>query len=263
VPIDAPLPEPKGPREIQVKITHAALTHVDLLYAQGLHQNNRRHVVPPFILGTEFSGVVSSSPPSSSFKPGTRVFGSSLGSFAEHICANEGSVRKVPNNWTNAEACAVGASGVVSWASLVPTAKLKKGETVLILGASGGLGIIAVQVAKAIRARVIAVVGDEEKAKLVRDHGADEAVRYDIEGWEDKVKGMTEGGEGVDVVYDAIGAVQSGIKCLKYRGRVVIVGFAGRGGNMEEVKVNRILLKSATVVGYVRFVVVANCNSLR
>jgi len=249
-PVDAPVPTPNGPRELQIKITHAALTHVDLLYAQGLHQNNRRHVVPPFILGTEFAGIVTSSPPSSSLKPGTRVFGSALGSFAEFICANEGSVRKVPDNWTNAEACAVGASGVVSWASLVPTAKLQKGESVLILGASGGLGIIAVQVAKAIGAKVIAVVGDEEKAKLVRAYGADEAVRYDNPGWEDTVKGFTEGGEGVDAVYDAVGAVQSGIKCLKYRGRVVIVGFAGRGGNIEEIKVNRILLKSATVMGY-------------
>lgn len=116
-------------------------------------------------------------------------------------------MRRVPDNWSNAEACAVGASGVVSWASLVATAKLQKGETVLILGASGGLGIMAVQIAKALGAKVIAVVRDKQKAKLVRVYGADEAVRYNIAGWEDKVKELTEGGEGVDVVYDAVGAV--------------------------------------------------------
>lgn len=224
---------------------------MDLLYAQGLHQNNRRHIKPPFILGTEFAGVVTKSPPSSSFTPGTRVFGASLGSYADKICVGEGSISKIPEGWSNAGACAVGASGPVSFASLVSVGKVKQGETVLVLGATGGLGVVAVQIAKAYGAKVIAVVGSREKADLVRSIGADEVVSYRERNWEEKVISASPKREGVDLVYDAVGEVQSSLKCLKYGGRVVIVGFAGRDGNVEEVKMNRILLKAATVVGYV------------
>ncbi|KAF2735166.1 zeta-crystallin [Polyplosphaeria fusca] len=249
-PRDVEIPQRKGEKDLVVKITHAALTHVDMLYAQGLHQNNRRHVKPPFILGTEFAGVITSCSPSSSFQPGTKVFGGSLGSFADYVRADESSVRRVPDQWTNAEACAVGASGAVSWGSLVFVAGLKRGETALILGASGGLGVMAVQIAKAVGAKAIAIVGDEEKAKMIQEAGADDVVNYREDKWEEKVKALTHDGEGVDVVYDAIGAVESGIKCLRYRGRLVIVGFAARDGNIEKVLANRILLKSITVHGY-------------
>jgi NADPH:quinone reductase-like Zn-dependent oxidoreductase len=235
---------------IAIKITHAAVTHVDLLYAQGLHQNNRRHVKPPFILGTEFAGIVTSSAPSSSLKPGTRVFGGGLGSYAEAIWVPESAVRRVPEQWSLAEACAVGASGAVSYGALVSVAQVKRDETVLVLGASGGLGVMAIQIAKALGAKVIAVVGSQEKAEVVRKIGADGVVDYHDDKWEDKVKALTKDGEGVDVVYDGIGAVESGVKCLKYRGRLVIVGFAARGGNIENVRANRILLKSVMVHGY-------------
>ena len=121
----------------------------------------------------------------------------------------------------------------------------------LVLGASGGLGVMAVQIAKAVGARVIAVVGDEEKAGMVRKLGADAVVSYRDEKWEDGVKELTEGCEGADVVYDSIGAVESGIRCLKYRGRLIVVGFAARNGDVENVRANRILLKSVAVLGYV------------
>lgn len=110
---------------------------------------------------------------------------------------------------------------------------------------------MAVQIAKAVGARVIAVVAGEEKAKMIRDIGADGVVDYNEPNWEDKIKAMTEDGEGVHVVYDSIGAVTSGIKCLRYRGRLVIVGFAARGGKMEAVQANRILLKGISVIGHV------------
>jgi NADPH:quinone reductase-like Zn-dependent oxidoreductase len=249
-PKDVPDPKSSSNDTLTIKITHAAVTHVDLLYAQGLHQNNRRHVKPPFILGNEFSGIVTSSPPSSLLKPGARVFGGGLGSYAESICVTESAVRRFPEQWSLAEACAVGASGAVSYGALVSVAQTKSGETVLVLGASGGLGVMAIQVAKALGAKVIAVVGNEEKAEVVRRIGADGVVHYHEEKWEDKVKALTENGEGVDVVYDAIGAVESGVKCLRYRGRLVIVGFAARGGEMEEIRANRILLKSVMVHGY-------------
>lgn len=248
---ECPDPKAKSSHDLRVKITHAAVTHVDLLYAQGLHQNNQRHVKPPFILGTEFSGIVTESPPTSTFKPGTRVFGGGLGAYAEEICVSEESVRHVPKRWTNAEACAVGASGAVSYGALISVSRLKAGETVLVLGASGGLGVMAVQIGKAVGAKVIAVVGDEEKATMIKSIGADAVVDYHEEKWEDKVRALTSDGEGVDVVYDGIGAVESGVKCLRYRGRLVIVGFAARDGNIENIRANRILLKSVMVHGYV------------
>lgn len=226
------------------------MTHVDLLYAQGLHQNNRRHVKPPFILGNEFAGIVTSAPPSSSLKPGSRVFGGGLGSYAEFICVPDSSVRPVPEQWSLAEACAVGASGAVSYGALVGVAQVKGGETVLVLGASGGLGVMAIQIAKALGAKVIAVVGSKEKANVVRAVGADDVVDYHDDKWEERVKALTKDGAGVDVVYDGIGAVESGVKCLKYRGRLIIVGFAARDGNIENIRANRILLKSVMVHGY-------------
>jgi NADPH:quinone reductase-like Zn-dependent oxidoreductase len=249
-PQDVINPKLKADGDLTIRITHAAVTHVDLLYAQGLHQNNKRHVQPPFILGTEFSGIVTSSPPSSSFKSGTKVFGGGLGSYAESVCVPEAAVRRVPSQWSLAEACAVGASGAVSYGALVSVMKVEAGETVLVLGASGGLGVMAIQIATALGAKVIAVVGSEEKATVVRDLGAAGVVNYHDERWEDKVKVLTPDGAGVDVVYDGIGAVESGLKCLRYRGRLVVVGFAARGGNIENIRANRILLKSAMVHGY-------------
>jgi len=139
----------------------------------------------------------------------------------------------------------------VSYGALISVAQLKAGETVLVLGASGGLGVMAVQIAKAVGARVIAVVGGKEKAEVVKSVGADEVVDYGRDGWEARVKALGNGREGVDVVYDGIGAVESGIRCLRYRGRLVVVGFAARGGKMENLKVNKILLKGVAVFGYV------------
>jgi transcription elongation factor SPT5 len=110
---------------------------------------------------------------------------------------------------------------------------------------------MAVQIAKAVGAKVIAVVAGEEKAKMLLDIGADGVVDYHEPKWEEKVKALTANNEGVDVVYDSIGAIESGIRCLRYKGRLVIVGFAARGGKIEEVRANRILLKAISVIGYV------------
>lgn len=132
----------------------------------------------------------------------------------------------------------------------------------LVLGASGGLGVMAVQIAKAIGCKVIAVVGGSEKAEVVKGIGADVVVDYGDEGWEDRVRGASEGGEGVDVVYDGIGAVESGIRCLKYRGRLVVVGFAARGGKVENVRMNRVLLKGVAVFGYVSSAFLGPCSSV-
>lgn len=209
-------------------------------------------MTPPFVLGLEFAGVVvaSSSPPCA-FERGARVYGFGRGTYAEEVWVGEEQVRRVPRGWTNGAACAVGPSAAVSYGALVQAGRLGRGESVLVLGASGGLGVAAVQVARALGAgRVIGLVGEErgEKADVVRRLGA-EVVGYRTPGWEKRVVAMT-GGEGVDVIYDSVGDVESCLRCVNRGGRIVVVGFAGRGGKMEQVRVNKILLTSSSVVGY-------------
>ncbi|EME89651.1 uncharacterized protein MYCFIDRAFT_213751 [Pseudocercospora fijiensis CIRAD86] len=137
----------------------------------------------------------------------------------------------------------------VSYASVVHIAKVQKGETVLVSGASGGLGSVCCKVAKAVGARVIALTGDRAKAEFMRrDMDVDRVVVME-EGWIEKVLEFTRG-NGVEVCLDNTGMVNDAIKCLAYFGRVVILGFAARKGVMEEVKMNKLLLKSATVIGY-------------
>jgi NADPH2:quinone reductase len=129
--------------------------------------------------------------------------------------------------------------------------QLKKGETVLIHAAAGGLGLMAVQIARAIGAKVIATAGSKEKLEVARRFGANECVSYDGEGeWWKTVLELTNG-EGVDVVYDSVGLVDKSLKCLKHKGRVLVIGFAGTKGDIEKIAMNRILLKQAQIIGYV------------
>ncbi|KAF2102830.1 zeta-crystallin [Rhizodiscina lignyota] len=255
--IPLPLPPEKRDTTLLIRTTHVSASHVDMLYFQGKHQNNRRHARPPFVLGTEFSGIIAYAPASSPFKPGDPVFGTARGAFADYVAVEagtEGAVRRVPEAWGLRGAAAVGISGPVSYGALVYAGRMKKGETVLVLGAGGGLGVIAVQIAKQFGARVIAVVntgaGSEGKVEMLKKLGADAVIGYQKEGWEEEVRKATPDGQGVHLVYDGVGAVLSSIKCCRFGGRVVIVGFAGRGGKMEDLKVNRVLLKQISLVGY-------------
>ncbi|KAK3110720.1 hypothetical protein LTR53_014698 [Teratosphaeriaceae sp. CCFEE 6253] len=270
-PSEIPIPTPGGD-EYLVRITHCSPQHADILHAQGRHQNNnvkRGWCFPPFTLGFDFAGVVLSVPGTyagggggggggggvdAGLRRGDRVFGAGIGAFAEYICAQVGAIRRVPDGLGNATACAA-AGQAVSYASVVHVAKVEAGETVLVSGASGGLGSMCCMVAKAVGARVIALAGDEEKAGRMRGGMDVDAVvvmggdGHNGGAWVEEVRGFT-GGEGVDVVLDNTGMVNEAIRCLAYGGRVVVLGFAARKGVMEEVKMNKLLLKSATVMGY-------------
>jgi NADPH:quinone reductase-like Zn-dependent oxidoreductase len=244
-----------SPTTLIIQVTHVSPTHVDILYAQGKHQNNRRHAKPPFVLGMDFAGTVILAPQESEYVKGDRVYGSHFGAFAEFVGIDirnrTGSIRKVPRHWTNEEACAVGASGAISLGCFLRAGGIKKDDWVLVTGASGGLGVIACQIARAMGGKVIALVGDEagEKASVLKQVGVEAFVSYNEKGWESKVQEISGGG--VAIVYDGVGMVERGLRCCKFGGTVVVVGFAGRGGDMEELKVNRILLKGAGVIGYV------------
>jgi NADPH:quinone reductase-like Zn-dependent oxidoreductase len=253
-PSTVPLLEP-SPTTLIIRVTHVSPTHVDILYAQGKHQNNRRHAKPPFVLGMDFAGIVSTAPRGSEYVKGDRVYGSHFGAFAEFVGIDirnpASSIRKVPRNWTNEQACAVGASGAISLGCYLRAGGIKRDDWVLVTGASGGLGVIACQIAQAMGGKVIALVDEEtgEKASVLRQVGVEAFVSYNEKAWESKVHDISRGG--VAIVYDGVGLVERGLRCCKFGGTVVIVGFAGRGGNMEELKVNRILLKGAGVIGYV------------
>jgi NADPH2:quinone reductase len=250
---EVPPPSPNSPDEILVDIIHAGLNHVDLLYARGKHQNNHSGLVaPPFILGLEFAGIVASAPTSSRFRAGDHVWGGGVGAFAQQIAVKESALQRVPDGWSLEDAAGLGAATApVSYGALVRVAKVQDGEAVLVHAAAGGLGAVAVQIARAMGARVIGTVGSVEKASVVRKLGVDIVIRYDEPAWEKKVLKAT-GGKGVDVVFDTVGLVEKSLRCLRYGGRIVVAGFAGLEGNMEMLAMNRILLKGAVVLGYVR-----------
>lgn len=249
---EIPTPDPQKD-EYLVRITHCSPQHADILHAKGKHQNNSKRgwCHPPFVLGFDFGGIVQSAPSSGSgtkLRRGDRVFGAAIGAFAEYICVSEAAIRKVPENLSLATAVAMSGQAV-SYASVVHIANVRPGETVLVSGASGGLGSMCCMSAKAVGARVVALAGDVEKAKLMRrDMDVDLVVVLE-EGWKEKVMEFTEG-QGADVFLDNTGMVNDAIRVLAYFGRIVVLGFAARGGVMEDVKMNKLLLKSITVSGY-------------
>jgi len=259
-PTNVSQPVPK-PTEYLVRISHCSPQHADILHAKGTHQNvnaKKGNVYPPFILGYDFAGTIEEVPSSSAsssgkngnrLKKGDRVFGASIGAFAEYIAVPATRIRLIPTGVSNKIACAISGQAV-SFAAVSHVAKTQAGDTVLVSGASGGLGSACCMVAKALGAKVIALAGDERKAgDMRRDMDVDLVVVTDSEGWKERVLEFT-GGQGVEAVFDNTGMVNDAIRCVAYGGTIVILGFAGRHGVMEEVKMNRLLLKGVTLVGY-------------
>ena len=271
-PITVPTPTPK-PNEYLIAIHATALNFFDILQIQGKYQNQ-----PPFpwIAGVEFAGVILQAPASTStkdrkdndhskkpelanFKPGDHVFGAHQGAFATHICCPATSLRAAPDNWSFTASSGLMVTAPTSYAALILRAKLQRGETCLIHAAAGGVGLAAVQIAKAIvgdEGKVIATVGagtgtdtreENRKAEIARRFGADEVVDYTQSGWEARVTNLTPGKRGVDVVFDPVGKVTASLKCTAWDGRIVVVGFAA--GKIESVAMNRVLLKNVSLLG--------------
>ena len=134
-----------------------------------------------------------------------------------------------------------------SYAALVTRAGVKKGDFVLIHAAAGGVGLAAVQVAKAFGATVIATAGSARKLEVAKSYGADYGIDYNAAGWEAAVKKLTPKGKGVDIVFDPVGMVEKSLRCTAWNGRIVVVGFAA--GTIEKVAMNRVLLKNVSIVG--------------
>lgn len=167
--------------------------------------------------------------------------------------AEEAEIRNVPVGWgeddTAAAAAAAGlfVTAPTSYAALVLRAKLQHGEWVLIHAAAGGIGLAAVQIAKALGGFVIAAAGTASKLEIARKYGADKTVDYSKPGWEGEVKKMTPQGRGVDIVIDPVGMVNKSLSCVRWNARIVVIGFTS--GKVEQVKMNRVLLKNVSLVG--------------
>lgn len=201
----------------------------------------------PWVAGAEFAGTVLSAPKGSRFPPGSRVFGAGQGAFATKLCVREGSLLPVPEGWSFPEAAGLFVTAPTSYGALVVRAGVKPGDYVLVHAAAGGVGLAAVQVAKAFGAIVIATASTEHKLAVAKRFGADHVVSYNDPSWPQKVKALTPKSRGVDIVYDPVGLIDASTKCTAWNGRILVVGFAA--GKIEKVPANKFLLKNISLVG--------------
>ncbi|KAK8075843.1 alcohol dehydrogenase [Apiospora hydei] len=236
------LADPKpGPDDYLIEVHAAATNFFDILQIQGKYQHQ-----PPFpwVSGAEFSGIVLATPANSKspkFPVGSKVFGASQGAYATQLLP-------VPAGWSFEDAAGLFVTAPTSYGALVLRAGVKAGDIVLVHAAAGGVGLAAVQVAKAFGATVIATAGSERKLQVAKQFGADHVVDYRAADWPDQVKKLTPGGKrGVDIVYDPVGMVDKSTKCIAWNGRILVVGFAA--GAIEKVAMNKVLLKNISLVG--------------
>jgi NADPH2:quinone reductase len=235
------------PGALEIEVRAAGCNFFDILMVQGKYQ-----VKPafPFVPGAEIGGVVRAVGDGvKGFAKGDRVLASAgLGGFAELAVAPAAAVYRMPEGMSFEEGAALPIIYPTSYAALVFRAQLRAGETLLVHAAAGGVGIAAVQIGKALGARVIATAGGAEKCEIARANGADETIDYSKEDFVERVKQLT-GGRGADVIYDSVGGdtFDQSLKCIAWNGRLLVIGFAG--GRIPEVKANRILLKNISIVG--------------
>lgn len=238
-------PEPKE-GEVRVRIEASGISFVDMLVARGGYQVKR---VPPFVPGSELGGIVEAVSPGAAtdLKVGDRVCGTGSGVWAQYVCLAASQLHLIPNSSDMAEAAVLPVSFGTALYGLRERGHLVAGETLLVLGAAGGVGYAAVQVGKVLGARVIAIASTAEKRTALQCAGADEVVDS-TGGWKDVVKFLS-GRRGVDVVFDPVGndATDTAFRTLGWGGRHLMVGFAG--GEVPLLKANLSIVKGAALVG--------------
>jgi NADPH:quinone reductase len=244
---EVPTPEPK-PGEVRIAVRCASLNFPDLLIVEGKYQFKP---ALPFVPGAEFSGVVDAVGDGvKHLKPGMPVAAiGSHGGFATHACAAATHVLPLPPGMPFEDAAAFAFTYGTSYHALMDRGSLKPGETVLVLGAAGGVGSAAVQIAKAAGARVIATASSATKAEFCRRLGADVAIDLSAAAsLRDALKEAT-GGKGPDLIYDPVGGelAEAAFRSIAWRGRYLVVGFAA--GNIPALPFNLALLKGAAIVG--------------
>jgi len=236
-----------GLEQVLIDVKAIGCNFPDILIVQGKYQ-----MKPPlpFSPGHEVAGIVLAVGAGvTRVHQGQRVFAMiELGAYAERAIADETRVFAIPDAMSFEEAAAFALVNQTSYSALVHRAQMQPGEWLLVHAAAGGVGLAAVQIGKALGARVIATAGTAAKLEIARQSGADVLVDYRTEDWVERVKRVTDG-HGADVIYDPVGGdvFDGSSKCIAFEGRLLVVGFAG--GRIPSIAANRILLKNMSVVG--------------
>ena len=243
---EVPSPTP-GPGEVVISIKAASVNFPDVLIIQNKYQFKPPL---PFSPGSELAGVVKEVGPGvTHVKPGDKVIAfTTYGAFAEEVKTEATRLLPMPQGMDYASAASFILTYGTTDHALRDRGQLQAGETLLVLGAAGGVGIAAIEVGKALGARVIACASSAEKLAVCREHGADEIINYVSEDLREHIKALTAG-HGVDVIYDAVGGpyTEPAFRSIAWRGRHLVVGFAA--GDIPKLPLNLALLKGASVVG--------------
>jgi len=236
-----------GDGEAIVEVYAASLNFPDTLQIQGKYQFQPPM---PFSPGSEVGGVIIATGPGlTGFAIGDRVMATpGIGGMAERVRVSAAGLRKIPDNMDFKTAAGFAMVYTTSYHALKQRAQLKPGETLLVLGSSGGVGLAAVELGKLMGARVIAAASSEEKLQFVAQLNPDELLNYGDGDLKEKVKALTDG-KGADVIYDPVGGdlFEQSTRSINWNGRILVVGFTS--GRIPEYKANLALLKGASMVG--------------
>jgi len=243
---DVPDPTP-GPGEVRVGVRAAGINFPDLLAIAGTYQVK---IPPPFVPGNEAAGIVEAVGEGvTGIRPGDRVIATPPGgAFAEKCVVSEKLCLPLPDALSFEQGAGFTITYATSYHAFRQSTELRPGETVLVLGAAGGVGSTAVEIAKALGARVIAAASSEHKLQFAREAGADETINYEKVSLREAVKELTDG-RGVDIVYDPVGGdlAQAALRSLAWHGRYLVIGFAS--GEIPAFPANIALLKEAQIIG--------------
>lgn len=241
-------PEPElGENDVIIDVKAAGLNFPDVLMIQGKYQFQPDM---PFVPGAESAGVVSAvGDKVTRYKVGDKVISmGASGAFCERIAVHEMGAFPLPEGLTFEQAAGVSITYFTSYYALKQRANIQPGETLLVLGAAGGVGTTAIELGKLMGAKVIAAASSPEKLELCKQLGADEVINYSEESLKDRVKELT-GGKGVDVVYDPVGGdfAEPAVRSMAWKGRYLVIGFAS--GPIPQIPLNLALLKGCSLVG--------------
>jgi len=243
---DVPAPA-CGPGQVRIGVHAVGINFPDCLMIEGKYQFKPEF---PFSPGGELSGeVLELGEGVTGLSVGDRVIaGGGHGGLAEEVVVGAAGLRAVPDGMSMSQAAAWSTTYGTSYHALKQRGELKPGETLLVLGAGGGVGLAAVELGKAMGARVLAAASSEAKREAAKAAGADEVIDYSDGELKDKVKALTDG-KGADVIFDPVGGdfFDQCMRCINWKGRVLVVGFVG--GDIPRVPINLILLKGCQVVG--------------
>lgn len=252
--------------KVAIRVEAAGVNFPDVLIIQNKYQFKPEL---PFTPGGELAGTVTAVGEGvNQYKPGDRVIAFvGQGAFAQQIAVPEKSVMPMPPGMDFDTAAAITLTYGTSHHAVVDRAQLKAGETMLVLGAAGGVGLAAIEIGKALGARVIAAASSDEKLEICKQHGADATINYSTQDLREAIKATTDG-KGPDVIYDPVGGIyaEPAFRSIGWRGRYLVVGFAN--GEIPKLPLNLTLLKGASLVGvfwgeYVRREPKANMAAMR